>query len=113
MVNRWWVMVMGGVGVWVRVVVSSWVPGPMGTLAINGVGSLMMGLVYGICLKKGLSVHPAITAGFLGGLTTFSAFSREGVLALRASWVMGLLWVVGSVLVGLGGYALGEWWGMR
>lgn len=53
---------------------------PIGTLAINIVGSLLMGVVAEYwALKSGLP-QPArlfLTTGILGGFTTFSAFSLD------------------------------------
>lgn len=58
---------------------------PVGTLVANLVGGYLMGLVMGF-LALGSTMTPEmrlfITAGFLGGLTTFSAFSGEAVYML-------------------------------
>ncbi|WP_404613291.1 fluoride efflux transporter CrcB [Rhodanobacter hydrolyticus] len=60
---------------------------PLGTLAANLIGGIVMGLVMAV-----FSHYPAIpqavqlfaTTGFLGGLTTFSTFSAEAnTLLLR------------------------------
>lgn len=49
---------------------------PYGTLAINVLGSFLIGLVLAM---DGLStvLRVSLTVGFLGGFTTFSAFSFE------------------------------------
>lgn len=60
---------------------------PLGTLAANWLGSLMMGVVLGM-----FSLYPAanphwkllLVTGFLGSFTTFSAFAGE-MAALMAS----------------------------
>lgn len=53
---------------------------PYGTLAVNLVGCFLMGLA-GYFTHKTHAVPPymvtAMTVGFLGGLTTFSAFGNE------------------------------------
>lgn len=53
---------------------------PLGTLAVNILGSFIIGLVGGYTLSKS-HLPPALNAlivtGFLGGLTTFSSFSLE------------------------------------
>lgn len=55
---------------------------PWGTLLINVVGSLVIGLVAGLTLTpERLGWHPSIRillmTGFCGGFTTFSAFSLQ------------------------------------
>ncbi len=55
---------------------------PFGALAINIVGSALMGLVVGVFAKLNLpqqSVRLFLTTGILGGFTTFSTFSLDTV----------------------------------
>ena len=63
---------------------------PLGTLAANLAGALIMGLALGFFAHyEALPVawRLAVTTGFLGGLTTFSTFSAETVtLFLRQQW---------------------------
>jgi fluoride exporter len=86
---------------------------PMGTLAANWVGGLLIGLIAGY-----LTTRPDLApqwrlfwiTGLLGGLTTFSTFSAESVIFLqRGEWVSLLvhsgLHTVGSILLA----ALGFW----
>jgi fluoride exporter len=83
---------------------------PLGTLAANLIGGLLIGIVMGLAEPLSLSVTTRllIVTGFLGGLTTFSTFSAESVGALmrgETAWaVLHLLaHLVGSlVLTGLG-----------
>ena len=53
---------------------------PFGTLAVNVLGSLVMGFLYVLLLDR-MSVVPEVRAGllvgFLGAFTTFSTFSIE------------------------------------
>lgn len=56
---------------------------PYGTLVVNVVGSLGMGVLYVLLLER-LSLGPewraALQIGLLGALTTFSTFSMETLL---------------------------------
>jgi CrcB protein len=77
---------------------------PFGTLTVNIVGCLLIGLVAGAADKNILSPEWRLflATGLLGGFTTFSAFSVETVGLLRD----GHLWqasayVLVSVFVGL------------
>ncbi|MCW8881733.1 MAG: fluoride efflux transporter CrcB [Sedimenticola sp.] len=53
---------------------------PYGTMAVNVLGSFIMGLLYILFLER-MSVSPewrgALLIGFLGAFTTFSTFSIE------------------------------------
>jgi CrcB protein len=79
---------------------------PAGTLAVNVLGSFMIGLVYGWSAKAG-DPAPAwrlfLTTGFCGGFTTFSAFSLESISLLKSGNLSyTFLYICGSVLSGLG-----------
>ena len=84
---------------------------PLGTLVANLVGGYLMGLAMGVFVLSN-AVSPEmrlfITTGFLGGLTTFSAFSAEAVHLLSRGeygWASAhvLSHVIGSlVMTGLG-----------
>ena len=51
---------------------------PYGTITVNILGSLAIGLAYGLLSEKGFErVSLLVMAGFLGGFTTFSAFSLD------------------------------------
>ena len=97
-------------GASVRLVGSDW---PLGTLFINVTGSILMGVVAALFAFK-LSLPPAlrlfIATGILGGYTTFSTFSLEtGLLMERGQAGMALAYVLGSVLLGVGGLFAGMW----
>ncbi len=87
---------------------------PLGTLAANLIGGLLMGVALGLMQTvPDLPVHLRLlaTTGFLGGLTTFSSFSGE-VFALfeRGDTGWALATVATHVLGSLALTALG-WWG--
>jgi CrcB protein len=87
---------------------------PLGTLAANLVGALVMGMALGAFAHfEALPVawRLAITTGFLGGLTTFSTFSGETVtLMLRQQygWSAAIIaaHLVGSLVLTLAGIGL-------
>lgn len=59
---------------------------PYGTLAVNVIGSLIMGLLAASLQSQYLAAEPwrpLIGLGFLGALTTFSTFSMDNVLLLQ------------------------------
>ena len=80
-------------------------PFPMGTLLVNVLGSLLMGMLMAWVLRDAAGREPArllLVTGVLGGFTTFSAFSWD-VLALwqRGETVQALLYISVSVLLSL------------
>ena len=106
-------------GAWLRWGLSTWLNPrvssfPLGTLAANLVGALVMGIAIGAFAHYEtipLAARLAITTGFLGGLTTFSAFSGETVgLILRGHYgwtaLMIVAHVVGSLVLTLAGVGL-------
>lgn len=78
---------------------------PAGTLIVNMLGSLIMGLVAGWLLARGWDEHPArlfLTTGVLGGFTTFSAFSHDAVMLWqRGSTGAAAAYVAGSVILSI------------
>jgi CrcB protein len=78
---------------------------PLGTLAANLVGGLLMGIAMELITRHTLlapETRLLVTTGFLGGLTTFSTFSAEvTTLLVRREWIWSVLTiglhVVGSV----------------
>jgi CrcB protein len=78
---------------------------PYGTLIINVLGSLAMGLIVEyFALKAGLPqrMRLFLTTGILGGFTTFSAFSLEAALLYeRGSTLGAAIYVVASVVLAI------------
>lgn len=70
---------------------------PMGTLVVNVVGSVLMGMFYVLIIERGVlqaELRNLLMVGFLGAFTTFSTFSldslalwQNGHLALAAAYV--------------------------
>ncbi|MBT5331851.1 MAG: fluoride efflux transporter CrcB [Porticoccaceae bacterium] len=75
---------------------------PVATLIVNILGSFLIGVCYVLILEKTLISEiwrPLLMAGFLGGLTTFSAFSLEAVaLFEEGRWQMALSYIVFSTV---------------
>lgn len=78
----------GGLGCLGRYLASGWVYRlagqglPYGTMAVNILGSFLLGLVMEGSLRSTLlpnDLRMGITVGFMGGFTTFSTFSFETV----------------------------------
>jgi CrcB protein len=85
---------------------------PWGTVTINVVGSLVLGLSTGLAAHHGLSVTAAtiIGAGFCAGFTTFSTWMWETIaLAETGALLKAALNVVATLAVGLAAAALGLW----
>lgn len=108
------------IGAWMRWGLSVWLnpvaPAlPLGTLAANLIGGYAIGLTI-----AWLTEHPALPpevrlfliTGLLGGLTTFSTYSAEVVMALtRGAWlsagIIAISHMAGSfIATGLGFYTM-------
>ncbi|MBB3343450.1 fluoride efflux transporter CrcB [Luteimonas sp. RC10] len=84
---------------------------PYGTLCINVVGSLLMGVVVAwFAARSGLSpsLRLFLMTGVLGGFTTFSAFSLEAALLYeRGQPGLAAIYVLASVVLSIGGLFAG------
>ena len=81
---------------------------PLGTLAANFFGSLLMGLVVGILAGRFESVRLFVAVGFLGGFTTFSSFSAETLALIQNGQIFAAaVNVLVSVLAALVACAVG------
>jgi len=76
---------------------------PFGTLIVNVLGSLLMGLLFVLLAERGAGrFSPFVLTGMLGGFTTFSAFSMDAlVLVERGQTMAALAYVAASVLCSL------------
>lgn len=84
------------------------VPAPWGVMAINVLGSFLIGLVFVPVGRMGLS--PLVMAGLLGGFTTFSAFSLDALrLWTAGAFGQAAIYVAGSVGLSLLAVAAGGW----
>jgi fluoride exporter len=94
------VMVGGALGAGARYLVSSALP--WGTLVVNLVGGLLMGLLVGVLARTssgGEQARLLLGVGVLGGFTTFSAFGLETWHMIeRGQMLVGLAYVMASVV---------------
>lgn len=77
---------------------------PAGTMAVNILGSFLLGLLlrYSLNAPMGPNLRAALTAGFCGGFTTFSTFSYETVELLQdGQWGRAGIYVGLSLVVSL------------
>lgn len=79
---------------------------PWGTLFVNVVGSMIAGVLYYFAIKNFDNFDPRLKnflfAGFLGGFTTFSAFSLDFFrLATAGQYSQALVYAISSVVLSI------------
>ncbi len=86
---------------------------PVGTMIVNILGCLLMGIFIGLLSARfqgSEALRLFVATGFLGGFTTFSAFSLDfTVLWERGETLLAIGYVAASVIVSLGALAAGLW----
>lgn len=102
------VFIGGGLGAVLRWLVGRWTLAwfgtgfPVGTIAVNIVGSFMIGMAIGGLTGVGPTARLFFVTGFLGGFTTFSAFSLDALtLWERGQHGLAAAYVLASVLFSL------------
>jgi fluoride exporter len=87
---------------------------PLGTLAVNCAGGLLIGAISAWLLQQPHELlRLLLVTGFLGGLTTFSAFSIESLWLLqRGQGALALLHAAAHLVGAVACAALG-WWLMQ
>ena len=86
---------------------------PLGTLTVNVVGSMLMGVCFVVIMEK--AQLPPVTrqlvmVGFLGAFTTFSTFSLETLTMIQQGHIMSaLIYISLSVLCCIAALAAGLW----
>ena len=95
-----------GAGLWLN---TQWSGFPLGTLLVNCVGGLLIGVaLFWFARTPNELLRLLLVTGFLGGLTTFSAFSGESLaLMQRNEWGWACAHTVAHVLGSLACAALG------
>lgn len=86
---------------------------PAGTLLVNVLGCLLIGLLMGWVTHKPTLSEPLrlfLITGILGSLTTFSTFGYETVELLRENEVRLAMWnVAANMLLGFSAVLLAVW----
>jgi CrcB protein len=113
----WFAMLAGGaVGAPSRYLLDSYIQTniegefPWGTIAVNAIGSLLLGILTGLALEHGLNPTAKVVlgTGLCGAFTTFSTFSFETVRLAEEGATNAALRnvaanvVLGTVLAGVG-----------
>lgn len=101
----------GALGAVLRYLVGLAVVFPMGTLAVNVIGSFAIGIVWVLLAARGLQAWlPFVMTGLLGGFTTFSAFSLDTLRLVEAGRIVAAGgYVAASVILSIAACALGLW----
>jgi fluoride exporter len=85
---------------------------PYGTLIVNVVGGLLIGLIMELCITTNVispSLKLFLVTGIIGGLTTFSTFSYETVtLFIEDNYVAGMLNTVLNLFLSIAGVVIGK-----
>jgi len=112
-----WICLGGAAGTGARYLLSGWLlrtagPGfPWGTLAVNVLGSFLLGLIMQVAIATDLlspTLRLALTTGVMGGFTTYSTFNYETLQYLQQSdWLMGSLNLAVTVVACLTAGSLG------
>ena len=111
------VAVGGAIGSVLRFYVGQWAlrlagPAfPWGTLTVNVVGCFIIGVLTEMIIRRfdaSPDLRLLLITGFLGGFTTFSAFSLDAVsLFERGAVVSGAVYIVASVGLSMAGVIAG------
>ncbi|MDA5556470.1 fluoride efflux transporter CrcB [Shimia sp. MMG029] len=86
-----------------------WSGFPVAIITVNVIGSFLMGAFVVLAAHRGLThLSPLVMTGFLGGFTTFSAFSLETVTLMeRGDYGAAGIYVTVSVIGAVGALMLG------
>ena len=86
---------------------------PIGTFSINVIGSLIIGILFGLVARNQWLQEGGmllLASGFCGGFTTFSTFALENVnLMQKGQSLMAFIYLGASVIVGLLLCRMGIW----
>ena len=105
------------VGGTLRYLISTWMKNtcsqgfPWATLMVNLVGCFLLGVLFALFHRLGLTNSSwclLLTTGVCGGFTTFSTFANESMLMLQGGNFVGFAsYVAASIILGIALIALG------
>jgi len=108
------VFVGGAVGAGIRIVLGQWWTSssmfPWPTFVINLTGAALLGALYGLTSGPGAGqLRLLLGTGLLGGYTTYSTFAvgSDGLI-LSDHLLLGLLYAIPTVALGIAGAFIGE-----
>lgn len=88
-------------------------PFPAGTFSINVIGSLIIGILFGLVARNQWLQEGGmllLASGFCGGFTTFSTFALENVnMMQKGQSLLSFFYIGSSVIVGLLLCRMGIW----
>ena len=112
--NILFVALGGASGSVLRYLISKWIAPhySWGTLTVNLLGSLLIGILVGFVQKGVLSIEMKLLliTGFCGGFTTFSTFASEALSMLKVGdTLLMALYTGASVILGILAVYVGLW----
>jgi CrcB protein len=101
----------GAIGAALRYVIGVAVVFPYATVIVNVLGSFLMGVAWIYLANRGMDRWmPMVLTGFLGGFTTFSAFSLDTFRLIDEERLFAAGgYVLGSVFLSVVALFLGVW----
>lgn len=123
MIRFLWICLGGAIGTGARYLISGWTlkrfgtSFPYGTLAVNLIGSFLIGAIMQVALTTALlspTLRLILVVGVMGGFTTYSSFSYETVHYFQeGAWLLGflniLIMVAACLAAGVAGLGSARW----
>ena len=90
---------------------TKWSHLPVGTFAVNIIGSFLFGVIYVLAERK-MNISPEtrviLLTGFMGAFTTFSTFAFETAKMLKSEqWLMAFGNIFGQTILGIAALVAG------
>jgi CrcB protein len=118
-----WICLGGAVGTGARYLISGWAlrrfgtSFPYGTLAVNLVGSFLIGAIMHVALTTALlspTARQVLVVGVMGGFTTYSSFNYETIHYFQeGAWLFGslnlLIMIAACLAAGIAGLTSAHW----